>query len=79
MSERKLKLALRAYGVGGPGQINLWKDPRIPKNASIDIDWYIAPGSKGRRARPVRRVVHRGQPVHQFQLSRLTISTGWSR
>lgn len=42
MSERKLKIALSVYGVGGPGQHSLWKDPRIPKNASIDIDWYIA-------------------------------------
>lgn len=42
MSERKLKLALSVYGVGGPGQHSLWKDARIPKNASIDIDWYIA-------------------------------------
>ncbi|GGD65320.1 NtaA/DmoA family FMN-dependent monooxygenase [Microbacterium murale] len=42
MSERKLKLALSVYGVGGPGHHSLWKDPRIPKNASIDIDWYIA-------------------------------------
>jgi FMN-dependent oxidoreductase (nitrilotriacetate monooxygenase family) len=39
---RQIKLALRPYGVGGPGQHNLWKDPRIPKTASIDIDWYIA-------------------------------------
>jgi len=39
---RQLKLALRVYGVGGPGQHGLWKDPRLPKNASIDIDWYIA-------------------------------------
>ncbi len=39
---RQLRLALRAYGVGGPGQHNLWKDPRVPADASIDIDWYIA-------------------------------------
>ncbi len=39
---RQIRLALRAYGVGGPGQHNLWKDPRVPRNASIDIDWYIA-------------------------------------
>ena len=37
MSERKLKLALSLYGVGGPSQHNLWKDPRAPKNTSIDI------------------------------------------
>ena len=42
MTERKLKIALSVYGVGGPGQHSLWKDPRIPANASIDIDWYIA-------------------------------------
>jgi FMN-dependent oxidoreductase (nitrilotriacetate monooxygenase family) len=28
-------------GVGGPGQDGLWRDPRIAKNASIDINWYI--------------------------------------
>ena len=38
---RKLHLALSAYGVGGPGQHGLWKDPRVPKNASIDIRYYI--------------------------------------
>jgi len=48
---RQLKLALRAYGVGGPGQHNLWKDPRIPKNASIDIDWYIAQAKAAEHAR----------------------------
>jgi FMN-dependent oxidoreductase (nitrilotriacetate monooxygenase family) len=42
MTERKLKLALSVYGVGGPGQHSLWKDPRIPNDASIDIRWYIA-------------------------------------
>lgn len=38
----RLRLALHPFGVGGPGQHGLWKDPRIAKNASIDIDWYIA-------------------------------------
>ncbi|MFT4122458.1 MAG: NtaA/DmoA family FMN-dependent monooxygenase [Microbacteriaceae bacterium] len=42
MPERQLKLALSVYGVGGPGSHSLWKDPRIPKDASVDIDWYIA-------------------------------------
>jgi FMN-dependent oxidoreductase (nitrilotriacetate monooxygenase family) len=41
MSERTLRFGLRVYGVGGPGQHSLWRDPRIPKNASIDINWYI--------------------------------------
>lgn len=38
---RTLHLALHPYGVGGPGQHGLWKDPRVAKNASIDIDYYI--------------------------------------
>jgi FMN-dependent oxidoreductase (nitrilotriacetate monooxygenase family) len=38
---RKLHLALHPYGVGGPGQHGLWKDPSIAKNASTDIRYYI--------------------------------------
>ena len=38
---RKLHLALHPYGVGGPGQHGLWKDPRVAKNASIDINYWI--------------------------------------
>ncbi|MFJ9561339.1 LLM class flavin-dependent oxidoreductase [Streptomyces fuscichromogenes] len=38
---RKIHLALHPYGVGGPGQHGLWKDPRIAKDASIDINYYI--------------------------------------
>ncbi|MGY4976772.1 LLM class flavin-dependent oxidoreductase [Streptomyces sp. 900105755] len=38
---RTIHLALHPYGVGGPGQHGLWKDPRIAKNASIDINYYI--------------------------------------
>ncbi|NJQ03125.1 LLM class flavin-dependent oxidoreductase [Streptomyces zingiberis] len=41
MSSRKLHLALHPYGVGGPGQHGLWKDPRVAKNSSIDINYYI--------------------------------------
>ena len=32
---------MAVYGVGGPGHHGLWKDPRVPKNASIDIGYYI--------------------------------------
>lgn len=39
---RRIHLALHPYGVGGPGQHGLWKDPRVAKNASIDINYYIA-------------------------------------
>ncbi|GAB6903261.1 NtaA/DmoA family FMN-dependent monooxygenase [Kineosporia succinea] len=38
---RTLHLAVAAYGVGGPGQHGLWKDPRVPSNASIDVRHYI--------------------------------------
>lgn len=38
---RTIHLALHPYGVGGPGQHGLWKDPRIAPNASIDIRYYI--------------------------------------
>ncbi|MDH6220289.1 LLM class flavin-dependent oxidoreductase [Streptomyces pseudovenezuelae] len=38
---RTLHLAVHPYGVGGPGQHGLWKDPRVAKNASIDINYYI--------------------------------------
>ena len=38
---RKIHLALHPYGVGGPGQHGLWKDPSVAKNASIDIGYYI--------------------------------------
>jgi alkanesulfonate monooxygenase SsuD/methylene tetrahydromethanopterin reductase-like flavin-dependent oxidoreductase (luciferase family) len=38
---RTIHLALHPYGVGGPGQHGLWKDSRVAKNASIDIQYYI--------------------------------------
>ncbi|KLL12485.1 NtaA/DmoA family FMN-dependent monooxygenase [Protofrankia coriariae] len=47
---RKLHLALSAYGVGGPGQHGLWKDQRVPKNASVDINYYIQQAQTAERA-----------------------------
>src|ERR1700761_1025433 len=38
---RTLHFALAPLGVGGPGSDGLWKDARVAKNASIDIDYYI--------------------------------------
>ncbi|GAA2949146.1 MULTISPECIES: LLM class flavin-dependent oxidoreductase [Streptomyces] len=38
---RTIHLALHPYGVGGPGQHGLWKDPRVAKNSSIDVNHYI--------------------------------------
>src|ERR1700734_1506464 len=38
---RQLHFGLHPYGVGGPGSDGLWKDARVAKNASVDIDYYI--------------------------------------
>jgi FMN-dependent oxidoreductase (nitrilotriacetate monooxygenase family) len=46
---RKLHFGLHPYGVGGPGSDGLWKDPRIAKNASIDINYYIAQAKEAER------------------------------
>ena len=51
---RKLHLAVAVYGVGGPGQHGLWKDARIPKNASVDIRYYIKTAQIATRAVPDR-------------------------
>ncbi|MFE9251264.1 LLM class flavin-dependent oxidoreductase [Streptomyces sp. NPDC007088] len=47
---RKLHLALHPYGVGGPGQHGLWKDPRVAKNASVDIHYYIGQAQAAEQA-----------------------------
>jgi FMN-dependent oxidoreductase (nitrilotriacetate monooxygenase family) len=47
---KKLHFGLRVYGVGGPGQDGLWKDPRIAKDASIDITYYIAQAQEAERS-----------------------------
>src|ERR1700742_4788758 len=47
---RQIHLALHPYGVGGPGQHGLWKDPLVAKNASIDIQYYIAQAQKAEAA-----------------------------
>jgi FMN-dependent oxidoreductase (nitrilotriacetate monooxygenase family) len=41
MSQRQLKLGALTMGVGGPGRHNLWLDPELPSDASVNIDWYI--------------------------------------
>ena len=48
---RKLHFGLHPYGVGGPGSDGLWKDPRIAKDASIDIGYYIAQAQEAERGR----------------------------
>lgn len=39
--KRQIKLGAVPYGVGGPGKHNLWHDPEIPEDASVNIDWFI--------------------------------------
>ena len=51
MGKRQIRLALSIYGVGGPGQHGLWKDPRVAKNASIDINYYIQQAKKAEAAK----------------------------
>jgi FMN-dependent oxidoreductase (nitrilotriacetate monooxygenase family) len=46
---RKLHFGLHPYGVGGPGSDGLWKDPRIAKDASVDINYYIAQAQEAER------------------------------
>jgi len=38
---RTLHFGLHPYGVGGPGSDGLWKDARVAKDSSVDIDYYI--------------------------------------
>lgn len=42
MSKRQIKLGALTMGSGGPGRHNLWLDPELPADASVNIDWYIA-------------------------------------
>ncbi len=51
MTKRQLKLGLVPTGVGGPGDSNRWRDPAIPVDASVNIDWYIEVVRKAEAAR----------------------------
>jgi hypothetical protein len=41
MNKRHIKLGALTMGCGGPGRHNLWLDPELPADASVNIDWYI--------------------------------------
>jgi FMN-dependent oxidoreductase (nitrilotriacetate monooxygenase family) len=41
MTRRTLKLGAVLIGVGDASGSALWRDPEVPLNASIDIDWYV--------------------------------------
>ncbi len=40
-SHRQIKLGAIPIGAGGPGAYHLWRDPEIPGDASVDVDWYV--------------------------------------
>jgi FMN-dependent oxidoreductase (nitrilotriacetate monooxygenase family) len=39
--KRQIKLGLIPMGAGGPGTYDLWRDPEIPGDASVNIEWYV--------------------------------------
>jgi FMN-dependent oxidoreductase (nitrilotriacetate monooxygenase family) len=41
MTHRQIKLGVVLTGTGGPGNHNIWLDPEIPGDASVNVDWYI--------------------------------------
>ncbi len=41
MTTRKIKLGALTMGCGGPGRHNLWLDPELPADVSVNIDWHI--------------------------------------
>ena len=51
MSTRQIKLGLVVTGAGGPGNHNLWRDPDIPLDSSVNIDWYIDRAKLAERAK----------------------------
>lgn len=50
MSRRSLKLGAVLVGVGDGGVPNLWRDPAVPTDASVDLDWYTAQARQAEEA-----------------------------
>ncbi|WP_434771607.1 LLM class flavin-dependent oxidoreductase [Pseudomonas entomophila] len=50
MRTRQIKLGALTMGCGGPGRHNLWLDPALPADASVNIDWYIEIAQQAERA-----------------------------
>lgn len=50
-NDRTIKLGLVPYGVGGPGSYQLWHDPEIPGDASVNIDWFIGVAKAAEQAK----------------------------
>lgn len=47
---RQLKLGAILVGTGGPDDHWSWKQPSVPGDASVDIDWYIARARQAEKA-----------------------------
>jgi len=50
MRTRQIKLGALTMGCGGPGRHNLWLDPALPADASVNIDWYVDIAQQAERA-----------------------------
>jgi len=51
MSREKLKLGAVLVGVGSGSEKELWRDPEVPLDASINIGWYIRQAQEAEDAR----------------------------
>jgi FMN-dependent oxidoreductase (nitrilotriacetate monooxygenase family) len=51
MIRRKLKLGAVLIGVGDASGSALWRDPEVPLNASIDVDWYVKQAREAEEAK----------------------------
>jgi FMN-dependent oxidoreductase (nitrilotriacetate monooxygenase family) len=50
MADRQLRFGAILHGVGGQGQQNVWLDPEIPGDASVDVKWHVARAQQAERA-----------------------------
>ncbi len=51
MTQRQIHLGAVTTPTGGPGRHTLWRDPEIPGDASVDINWYIEAAKKAEEGR----------------------------
>jgi FMN-dependent oxidoreductase (nitrilotriacetate monooxygenase family) len=51
MAREKLKFGAVLIGVGDASGKELWRDPAIPLNASVNIDWYVRQAREAEKAK----------------------------
>ena len=49
--KRQIKFGIILTGVGGPGAHGTWKEPEIPGDASVDINWFIEQARRAEAAK----------------------------